>query len=654
MDSLLDGIDSPRDLLTLDTSELRKLSEEIRDELVATVSRTGGHLAANLGVVELTIALHLVLDSPPDKIIWDVGHQSYVHKLLTGRRERFGTLRQRGGLSGFATRAEGEQDPYGAGHGSTSISAALGFVKARDLRGGNERVVAVIGDGALSSGLAFEGLNHAGDLGADLLVVLNDNEMSISRNVGAMATYLSRIRLDPGYRTLKREVASLMQRLPLGDAMVELADKFEEGVRNLVVPGALFEHLGFTYLGPIDGHDVEALRELLEQAVSLSGPVLFHIQTEKGKGYRPAERDPRAFHGTPPFDPDTGRPRDAKGPPAYGEVMGSTAVELARDNDKIVAITAAMMDGTGLDVFADEFPDRCFDVGMCEEHAVTFAAGLAAAGFRPLVAVYSTFLQRAYDQLLHDVCLQRLPVVFVLDRAGLVGDDGPTHHGVFDLSYLRHLPHMVCMAPRDEAELRQMLATAFDLDGPVAIRYPRGAGPGASLDQDLNRLEVGRAEIVRPGDDAAIVAVGSRVQPALHAAEAAEADGLRVAVVNARFVKPLDAETIMRLAGTTGRLMTVEENVLAGGFGSAVLELLADKGLVDVVVRRLGLPDRFIEHGATDALLAEIGLDQAGILQAVRELCSQEAQQPSAGNQSRAAAASWSGAASCDKEPDER
>jgi len=620
MNSLLDRISSPSDLRVLKPPELQRLAAEIRETLVRVVSRTGGHLAPNLGVVELTIALHLVLDSPQDKIVWDVSHQSYVHKLLTGRRERFDTLRQPGGLSGFARRDESDHDPYGAGHGSTAISAAAGLAKARDLRGGTERIVAVVGDGALTGGLAWEGINQVGDLGTDLLIVLNDNEMSISHNVGALAAYLSRIRVDPSYRSLKREVAALMNRLPLGPAMVEFADKLEEGVRHLVVPGALFEHLGFTYLGPLDGHDLEALRAMLEQAVTVSGPVLLHVQTQKGKGYAPAERNPRHFHGTGPFDPETGEPAASSGPPTYSQVLGSTMVELAERDERIVAITAAMTDGTGLDVLAERFPTRCFDVGMCEEHAVTFAAGLAAAGARPLVAVYSTFLQRSYDQVVHDVCLQGLPVVLALDRAGLAGDDGPTHHGAFDVSYLRHVPNLVGMAPRDEAELRQMLATAFDLDCPVAVRYPRGAGIGADLDQDLNRLEVGRAEVLRPGADVAILALGSRVWPAVRAAEAAAAQGVDVAVVNARFFRPLDAETVLDLARATGRLITVEENVLAGGFGSAVLELLADHGVTDVRVRRLGLPDRFIEQGHADDLLAEAGLDQEGILRAVLEL----------------------------------
>ncbi len=624
MSKHLHRINSPADLKRLSPSQLDALAAEIRELLVDTVSKTGGHLAPNLGVVELTIALHRTLDPPQDKIVWDVSHQSYVHKLLTGRRDQIGTLRQEGGLSGFCRRCESEYDAFGAGHGSTSISAALGLAQARDLAGRRERVVAVIGDGALMGGLALEGLNQAGQLGTDLLVVLNDNEMSISPTVGAMARHLSRFRADPHLQSLRQELRDLMKYLPLGDAVVELADRFEEGVRHVVVPGALFEALGFTYLGPIDGHNIGELMGLLERAKELRGPVLLHVLTVKGKGYGPAEKDPREFHGTTPFDAATGRAERPQGAPTYSHVFGDTMLELAARDERVVAITAAMMDGTGLDGFAARYPDRCFDVGMCEEHAVTFAAGLACAGRRPVVAVYSTFLQRAYDQIVHDVCLQGLPVVFALDRAGVVGDDGPTHHGLFDIAYLRHIPGMVCMAPKDASELRHMLATALKLDGPCALRYPRGETENAALEEELNELQVGRAQRLRDGADATILALGPPVWPALRAAEKAESLGLRVGVVNLRFIKPLDREAILAAAQETHRLVTVEEGCLAGGCGSAVLELLQEAGSTDVRVHRIGVPDEFVEQGEVSRLRRRLGLDEEGILASVVELCRNE------------------------------
>lgn len=620
---LLDTINSPADLRNLSVQQLEELAGEIRQRIIETVARTGGHLAPSLGVVELTLALHYVFDSPRDKIIWDVGHQAYAHKLITGRRDLFPTLRQHGGLSGFTVRAESAHDPFGAGHGSTSIAAALGFAKARDLRGGTEKVVAVIGDGAMTGGLALAALNQAGAMQADMMVVLNDNEMSISPNVGALSAHLARLRaalVEPAVRRMRAEVAQALRRLPMGEAMLEALDRVRDGVKQLVVPGMLFEEMGFTYLGPIDGHDLPDLISTLRQASRLRGPVLVHVVTVKGKGYEPAEADPVRFHGTRPFDVENGLLETSPpGAVTYSQVFGEALVELARRDERIVAVAAAMIEGTGLRPFREAFPQRCFDVGMAEEVAVVFAAGLAAAGLKPVVAIYSTFLQRAYDAIVHDVALQGLPVVFALDRAGLVGDDGPTHHGVFDLSYLRHVPRMVCMAPANEGELRRMLATALSLDGPAAIRYPRGAGPQQGLDEPLGPLEIGKAEVLREGQDVAILALGTMVQPALEAAEILTAEGIAATVVNARFAKPLDAELICDLARRCGALVTVEENAAAGGFGSGVVELVAEQRAA-IPLRVLGLPDSFVPHGDRQRLLAECGLDATGIAQACREL----------------------------------
>lgn len=623
MASRLCDIRSPRQLKGMSGQELRELAEEIREKIIDTVSQTGGHLASSLGVVELTLALHYVLDSPRDKIVWDVGHQCYAHKLLTGRSEGFCQLRQHGGLSGFTLRAESEHDCFGAGHGSTSISAALGLAKARDLRKSDEHIVAVIGDGALTGGLAFEGMNQAGDLGANLTVVLNDNDMSIAGNVGALSSHLAMVRANvtPAMRHAREEVARVLERLPMGQSLVLAMDRFRDGVKGLVIQEMLFENLGFTCLGPIDGHNLEDLIQILTQAVRLPGPVLVHAVTRKGKGYEPAEKSPRKFHSAAPFDPKSGVARAKSAGRSYSSVFGDALVQMGERDESVVAITAAMLDGTGIERFNRRFPHRTFDVGLCEEHAVTFAAGLAAAGMRPVVAVYSTFLQRAYDQIVHDVCLQNLPVVFALDRAGLVGDDGPTHHGVFDLSYLRHIPNLTVMAPADEAELRDMLFTALALDGPAAIRYPRGAGGGGDLAREMMRLEPGRAELLREGGDVALLAIGTMVQAARGAAEKLSAEGIEAAVVNARFVKPLDGETIASLAQSTGRIVTIEENVLAGGFGSAVLELLDQRGLSGTPLRRLGIGDCFVPAGEKSILLAEWGLDVEGVCAAARELC---------------------------------
>ena len=619
MRKLLDTINSPADLKRLSVAELEDLAAEIRERILEVTASHGGHLAPSLGVVELTLALHQVFHSPQDKLIWDVGHQAYAHKLLTGRREAFPTIRQAGGLSGFTRREESEHDPFGAGHGSTSISAALGFATARDLRGGTEQVVAILGDGALTGGLALAALNQAGQAGRDMLVVLNDNEMSIARNVGALSAYLSSLRtaVEPHVRRARAETARFLEGWPLGETVLEALDRFKQGLKHLVVPGMLFEELGYIYLGPIDGHNLGQLIEMLEAARSLPGPKLVHVLTQKGKGYRPAERDPRRFHGTAPFHRENGE-SEPPGAPSFSRLFGEALCELAAADERIVAVSAAMVDGTGLAPFKRRFPDRCFDAGMAEEHAVCYAAGLAAAGLRPVVAIYSTFLQRAYDQIVHDVALQGLPVVLALDRAGLVGDDGPTHHGAFDLSYLRHVPGLTVMAPADGEDLRRMLAFALSLPGPAALRYPRGVAPPAR--GETPELVPGKARLLREGGDCALVAVGTMLGPCLAAAELLAARGVQCAVADARFVKPLDEALLCRLATEVGRLVTVEENALAGGFGSAVAELLADHGLQHCRLARLGLPDAFVEQGERDELLAGLGLDAEGLRRAVEAL----------------------------------
>ncbi|CCO08927.1 1-deoxy-D-xylulose-5-phosphate synthase [Desulforamulus hydrothermalis] len=616
MTSLLKNIYSPQDLQNLSLKQLEELAAEIRQRIIETVSVTGGHLAPNLGVVELTLALHRVFNSAVDRIIWDVGHQSYVHKLLTGRQNRFASLRQYGGISGFPKPAESIHDAFATGHSSTSVSAALGMALARDLNGATYDVVAVIGDGSLTGGMAFEAMNHAGHLKTNVIVVLNDNEMSIAPNVGALSGYLSRLRTDPKYSKSKDEIAELLQKLPHGNKLLKVVDRLKDSLKYLVVPGMLFEELGFTYLGPVDGHDIKAVMTLLQQAKSVNGPVLVHVLTRKGKGYWPAEENPDRFHGVGPFDVATGRVKKAGGAPSYTEVFGQTLVKLARQDSKIIGITAAMPSGTGLQDFAREFPRRYFDVGIAEQHAVTMAAGLATAGYRPVAAIYSTFLQRAYDQVLHDVCLQNLPVTFALDRGGLVGDDGPTHHGVFDIAYLRHIPNMVIMSPKDENELQHMLKTAVTHNGPVAVRYPRGQGLGVPLDQEMHCLPIGRAEVLRDGSDLLLLAVGNMVAEAMAAAEELSRQGITAAVINARYVKPLDEELILAYAGKTKNVITIEEHVLMGGFGSAVVELLQQAGLPDVQVKRIGLPDEFVEHGKQSLLRQQYGLTAEGIVEA--------------------------------------
>lgn len=615
MPRLLDRIESPKDLQGLRLDELERLAAEIREEIVKTVSQTGGHLGANLGVVELTLALHSVLETPRDKLVWDVGHQAYPHKLLTGRRDRFATLRQEGGISGYPRLCESEYDAFGVAHAGTSISAALGYALARDRRGEEYAVVTVTGDGALTAGMAFEALNHAGDLGVDLVVILNDNEMSIAPNVGALAAYFARLRMDKTLRRAREDIEALIRRIPaIGGPFVKSVERLKESLFNLVTPGAFFESLGFSYYGPFDGHNIAVMQRVIRDAIRRGGPVLIHAVTEKGRGYKPAEKDPGRLHAMKPVV--TG---GRKGPslPSYSQIAGQTVTELAEQDPSIVGITAAMPEGTGLDVLARTRPRQFFDVGIAEQHAVTLAAGLACGGMKPVVAIYSTFLQRAYDQVIHDVCIQNLPVAFLIDRAGLVGDDGPTHHGPFDIAYLRTVPNMVVMAPKDENELRHMIKTAVEWNGPIAVRYPRGSGYGVPLDQRLEALPIGRAEVLREGEDVALIALGSMVRPTLAAAELLEAQGVQACVVNARFAKPLDRELIITLASRIGRLVTVEEHALMGGFGSAVLEALEEAGFYQVAVKRLGIPDRFVEHAKPEAQLAACGLTAERIAQSV-------------------------------------
>jgi 1-deoxy-D-xylulose-5-phosphate synthase len=618
--SLLRKVHSLQDLRQLRRTELSRLAQEIREEIIHAVSITGGHLASNLGVVELTIALHYVFDSPRDKIIWDVGHQCYPHKLLTGRREAFHTLRQYHGLSGFPRMEESPHDAFNTGHSSTSISAGLGMSVAKSLRDSRNKVIAVIGDGSMSGGLAFEGLNQAGHLGNGLIVVLNDNEMSISPNVGALSAYLNRIMTGQLIKRSRRQLKSFLQTIPgIGSSVVRIIKQAEESLKGFLTPGILFEELGFKYVGPIDGHHIDHLIETFRNVKEWERPILIHVITKKGRGYGPAELDPPSFHGVAPFHMETGRRESEMAARiSYSRIFGETMVKLARNDPRVIAVTAAMQNGTGLDVYAEEFPNRIYDAGIAEQHAVTFAAGLASERFKPVVAIYSTFLQRAYDQIVHDVCLPGLPVVFALDRSGIVGEDGPTHHGVFDISYLRHIPNLILMAPKDENELQHMLNTAIALSRPVAIRYPRGKGEGVPVEATLKALEIGKGEVVLEGDDLLMLPVGSMVHRACEAARQLREEGVQVTVVNPRFIKPLDSPLLCSLARELGRVVTIEENVLAGGFGSAVVELLHDRGLWDVRVLRLGIRDAFLEHGPQGALREKCGLDVGRILKSVR------------------------------------
>ncbi|MBP2640859.1 MAG: dxs 2 [Firmicutes bacterium] len=619
LNNLLSTVDRPQDLKNLSVAQMERLAAEIRDLLINTVAHNGGHLAPNLGVVELTLAIHNVFDSPRDKIIWDVGHQAYVHKILTGRRNQFSTIRQFGGLSGFPKRSESEHDAFGAGHSSTSISAAVGMALARDISGEQHKVLAVIGDGSLTGGQAYEALDQAGHLGNDLIVVLNDNEMSIARNVGAMATYLSKIRTDPTYSRVKRDVELLLRRIPaIGETVAKTAERVKDSFKYFLIPGMIFEELGFTYLGPIDGHNIPALLDVLGKAKVMQGPVLVHVITCKGKGYTPAECSADKFHGIGPFCVESGKVISNGNNPTYTSIAGKALVELADKDPEIVAITAAMPQGTGLGTFSDRFPKRFFDVGIAEPHAITMAAAMAAEGKRPVIAIYSTFFQRAYDQVVHDVCLQELPVTFLLDRAGIVGEDGPTHHGVFDFAYLRHIPHMTIMTPKDENELRHMLFTAIYHNGPVAIRYPRGSGRGVPIDDPFHQIEIGRSEELVSGQDLVFLAAGIMVEPCLAAKDLLAAEGIRAGVVNARFVKPIDVEMVKKLSASGAVIVTVEDHVLPGGFGSAVLECINSQNISGVKLLRLGLPDQFIEHGSREQLLEQFGLSASGISAAAK------------------------------------
>lgn len=617
---MIEGIKGPEDIKSLSIDELNQLASELRGIIIERVANNGGHLASSLGVVELTIALHYVFNSPTDKIIWDVGHQSYAHKLLTGRLKDFHTLRQYGGISGFPRIDESAHDAFGTGHSSTSISAGLGIIEARDhLKSGiTNKVISVIGDGAMTAGLAFEGLNHAGHLKKDIIVVLNDNEMSISPNVGALSIYLQKIMTGDLYTRFRKETKYLLERLPkVGDSMLKIAQRAEETVKGFFAPGILFEELGFEYVGPVDGHRIDLMIETFERFKDFPAPVLIHVITKKGKGYAPAERNPSLFHGIGPFDVKTGMPRSSKDV-SYSEVFGEYLVELAEDDDRIVAITAAMTEGTGLTEFATRFPKRFYDVGIAEPHAVTFSAGLAIQGMKPVVAIYSTFLQRAYDEIIHDVCLQNLPVVFAIDRAGIVGEDGPTHHGAFDLSYLRHIPNMVVMAPKDGNELRSMLKTAISYNGPCAIRYPRGSA--ININEYPINIPIGKSELLRDGRDILIIAIGSMVLPSISASEILKRDGISSAVINARFIKPLDTALISSLAKNTEYILTVEENSVLGGFGSAVMEALVESGINGSRIKMLGIPDRFIRHGPRDILRKELSLDADGIVKEAMKL----------------------------------
>lgn len=619
---LLNTINSPADLKKLSLEEMSRLAAEVRGRIIETVACTGGHLAPNLGVVELTIALHYVFNAPRDKIIWDVGHQSYTHKLLTGRRDRFHTLRTYGGISGFPKRSESPYDTFDTGHSSTSISAGLGISTAKRLKGEKDHVIAVIGDGSTTGGIAFEGLNQAGHTGKNLIVVLNDNAMSIGPNVGAFSSFLSRKMTGRRFVYFRKELENFLKSIPgVGENILTLVRKSVDTFITFFTPGMLFEAFRFRYVGPIPGHRLDLLIDTFSKLKNVEGPVLVHALTVKGKGYEPAECDPAHFHGVGCFEISTGSPRkdSFSTPPNFTEVFGETMVDLGRKEKKLFAITAAMPEGTGLNRFGERFPERFVDVGIAEQHAVTFAAGLATEGFRPVVAIYSTFLQRAFDQIIHDVCLPNLPVVFCIDRGGLVGEDGQTHHGQFDITYLRSLPNMTVMAPKDENELRHMLFTALNHTGPVAIRYPRGRGLGVPLDREYRLLPIGESELLKEGKDLTLIALGSMVHPCLEAAAEMEREGLSATVVNCRFVKPLDSR-IADYSMRTGKVLIVEENIQQGGLGSAVLELFSDLGLKDVTARRLGLPDRFIEHGPVEVLREKLGLDKAGIMKAAKAL----------------------------------
>jgi 1-deoxy-D-xylulose-5-phosphate synthase len=620
--SFLENINSPADLKGLSRSELPILAAEIRKVIIDVVSKNGGHLAPSLGTVELAIAIHFVFNAPADKIIWDVGHQSYAHKLLTGRRERFHTLRQFEGICGFTRMSESPYDAFSTGHSSTSISAGLGIACAKRLKNDKSKVVAVIGDGSMTAGLAYEGLNQAGDINKNIIVILNDNDMSIARNVGALSSFLSRTFSAKYLQDFKKELGDFLKSLPkIGDDIYQFAKRSKESFKTFITPGMLFEAFNFEYFGPINGHNMNHLIDMLNNIKCLNEPVLLHVTTKKGKGYPPAEKNPVYFHGVECFNADTGESINKEHSiPTYTRVFGETLLKMAKSDDRIIAVTAAMPEGTGLAKFADASPDRFFDVGIAEQHAVTFAAGLATEGFKPVVTIYSTFLQRAYDQILHDVCIEALPVVFAVDRGGIVGEDGATHHGAFDFSYLRSLPNMVVMAPKDENELCRMLTTSLAHNGPIAVRYPRGTGEGVKMENQDVPVPIGKGEVLKKGDDVLILAIGRSVSEALSAHSTLIEQGISATVVNCRFVKPLDADLIGALAKEIPRIVTVEENVRQGGFGSAVLECLNDKGITGFLLECIGIPDTFVEHGPQKVLRSKYGIDALAIIHAVKRL----------------------------------
>ena len=618
--SIIKKVDSPIDIRWLNISELEQLCQEIRDLIIDTVSKNGGHLASSLGSVELTIALHRVFNTPHDKIVWDVGHQAYAHKIITGRRDKFHTLRQKDGISGFPKRDESPYDVFDVGHSSTSISAAIGLAEADALASRKgQKIVAVIGDGSMNSGMALEALNWSGDRKTDVIIVLNDNEMSISPNVGAMSSYLNRIMTGNHAMRLRDEVKRFFASIPhVGKYMLSISRNLEESLKSMITPGSLFEDLGYTYVGPFDGHRLDNLIKNFENIKSMSGPILVHVITKKGKGYKYAEEMPDKFHGVGPFCVETGEVTKSSSVISYSKSFGDAMMKFADDDACIVAITAAMTDGTGLKNFARKFPQRFFDVGIAEQHAVTFAGGLALGGYKPVVAIYSSFLQRSYDQILHDICMQKLPVTFAIDRGGFVGDDGPTHHGVFDFSFLRSTPNMIVMAPKDENELQHMLYTALYAGQPAAVRYPRGAGEGIAIESKPQALEIGKAELVHDGKDIAIFAIGSTVYPALRVAEQMAKEGVSVCVINSRFVKPLDAELLLATAADLKKVITVEENVLLGGFGSAVSELFAKAGFNDVSLRQLGLKDEFYPQATQAELKSMSGIDEDAMIKEIK------------------------------------
>ena len=624
--SFLENINSPDDLKLLSRKDLGILAQELRHRIIEVVSKNGGHLASSLGAVELTLAIHYVFDIPTDTLVWDVGHQSYAHKLLTGRNRDFDSLRQYKGISGFTKIKESPYDGFTVGHSSTSISAGLGICYAKYLNNDDSDVISVIGDGSLTAGLAYEGLNQAGDLKRKLIVILNDNDMSISANVGAISSYLSRTFSNKSLQNMRNQFGQFLKSLPkIGDDMYDWAKRWEESFKTFVTPGMLFEAFNFDYFGPIDGHNLDHLIDILTNIKNPDSPVLLHVTTKKGKGYAPAEKNPVYFHGVGSFAVDTGKSnKTASQTPSYTKVFGDQLIRLAGEDERIVAVTAAMPEGTGLTAFSKEFPERFFDVGIAEQHAVTFAAGLASKGAKPVVAIYSTFLQRAYDQILHDVCIDRHPVIFALDRGGIVGEDGPTHHGLFDYSYLRAMPNMTVMAPMDENELARMMRTAVSHDGPVAFRYPRGSGQGVALDPAAPVVDIGKAKVVREGDDLLIIAVGRPVNEAVEAAEELSKQGIEATVVNARFVKPLDSDLFLEKAQRIQKIITVEEHVLAGGFGSAVLEMFCHNGLTGLNLKMIGIKDTFVAHGPQNRLRSDHGIDAPAIVAAGQELHGKE------------------------------